>query len=190
MSACACPLPATAPRPFTRPFCQQLDDFNDYSAPSGGSQGDFLARERELLGDEFGPTPTDLPSASEFEDKPKGSSTTFPELDDMPSSGAAAPSTTAAKTANDDFMSSFERDPAPEEPSSSTGSAQKSQNATVVTDDGDDQDDAVQQFESQYPDVQIYPAVQQPEPVQPTQQEYQVSRSGVCAPVTCTRKPC
>ena len=144
----------------------QLDDFNDFSAgptssSAAGQQGDFLARERELLGDEFGPTPTGLPSASDFQDPSSASRSHFPELDD-----AAAPSNGAARPASNDFVSSFQRDPAP---------SAKPNSASVAIDDDDDDDDlmgggaraapaaereddsAVQQFQSQYPDLQLYP---------------------------------
>lgn len=144
-----------------------LDDFNDFSAgptssSAAGQQGDFLARERELLGDEFGPTPTGLPSASDFQDPPSASRSHFPELDDA----AGAASATAARPSNNDFVSSFQRDPAP---------SAKPNSASVAIDDDDDDNDlmgggapaapatereddsAVQQFQSQYPDLQLYP---------------------------------
>jgi len=142
-----------------------LDDFNDFSAPSGDSQGDFLARERELLGDEFGPTPTGVPNASEFNDQQHQSKGSFPELDDM---GSSSNSKTPASAPSDDFMSSFERDPAP-----AAAPAATSHSASVAVDDDDDDDAAVQQFQSQYPDVQIYPPVQSETPQPPQQQQQQ-----------------
>ena len=152
----------------------QLDDFNDFApssgAASGGGQGDFLARERELLGDEFGPTPTGLPSSSDFNEKSSG----FPEFE------SSAPSATQNSRPSSDFVSSFERDPP------------KQQSASVAIDDDDEDeddlvggggaaavggnDDAVQQFQSQYPDLDLYPA-------QPQQTQSQPSQQQVCSPV-------
>lgn len=143
---------------------QQLDDFDDFSAPTGGSagQGDFLARERELLGDEFGPTPTDLPSTGDFDEKPSRSS--FPALD-----GDDSDNKPAASRPSNDFISSFERDQ-PAAPAASSISAK------VEEDDDDDaHDDAmlhadINKFQTQYPDLQVYPAVDQQQ-----QQSQQVS---------------
>lgn len=142
----------------------QLDDFDDFSTPAAGgaAQGDFLARERELLGDEFGPTPTNIPTAGDFDEKPR---TSFPALDgngddDILTSPPAA-SASASRPSND-FMSSFERDQ-PAAPSAS-----QSISAKVEEDDGDD-DDAmlhadINKFQTQYPDLQVYPAVDQQPP--------------------------
>ena len=142
----------------------QLDDFNDFAAPSGGSQSDFLARERELLGEEFGPTPGGLSSANDFNEKPRGSSA-FPSLDDDDDLGRTSSpkvtsptSSSAARHAakpSSDFVSSFQRDPPPAvKPSSSVAIANDDE-------DGDnDNDTAMLHFQSQYPDLQPYPDTQ------------------------------
>ena len=100
-----------------------------------------------------------MPSASDFQEPSSASRSHFPELDDAASTGAGRPS-------NNDFVSSFQRDPAP---------SAKPNSASVAIDDDDDDDDlmgggpraapaaereddsAVQQFQSQYPDLQLYP---------------------------------
>lgn len=138
-----------------------LDDFNEFSGPSSGDQGDFLARERELLGDEFGPTPTNVPNVSELSKGSGGAAGAFPDLDDE--FGGPAPSRLAGGNNSNDFVSSFERDP-----------PKNSNSASVAIGDDDDDDadlmggagsggndEAVQQFTSQYPDLQLYPAQDQ-----------------------------
>lgn len=166
---------------------RQLDDFNDFAGSAGGSgngggggaQGDFLARERELLGDEFGPTPAGLPSSSDFDSS--GSASRFPELDIAPTAAAAA------SRPSSDFVSSFERDP----PKKS-----KPQQASVAFDDDEDDEDhqlpaggndEVQQFQSNYPDLDLYPA-QQAAPQQQQQQQVRPSLSSF--PLSLTSQSC
>lgn len=161
LTALECLLPAPAGHVSHTASCmayghahhRQLDDFDDFSAPAGGAQGDFLARERELLGDEFGPTPTNIPSSGDFENKPR---TSFPSLDGdddglNTASNAAPPS---ASRPSNDFVSSFER----EQPAASSVSAK--------VEEDDEHDDAmlhadINKFQTQYPDLQVYPAVDQ-----------------------------
>lgn len=158
---------------------QQLDDFNDFSSPSGGggggAQGDFLARERELLGDEFGPTPTGIPSAGDFEDDDKKARSSFPELD---GDDFKSPPATSTGRPSNDFMSSFERDsPAAPAAAASTGSGPSLTSAKVEEDDDDDGISAglqqdINKFQSQYPDLQVYPPADQQQQQQSSQ--YQV----------------
>jgi hypothetical protein len=138
--------------------CMQLDDFDDFSAPAGaaGAQGDFLARERELLGDEFGPTPTNIPSTADFEDKPR---TSFPSLDGGDSDDIlkSPPAAGHSSRPSNDFMSTFERDqPAAAAPASNSVSAK--------VEDDDEHDDSmlhadINKFQTQYPDLHQVGAV-------------------------------
>jgi len=92
-----------------------------------------------------------LPSSSDFTDgNAGGGSGGFPEFE------SSAPATSNSRPSND-FVSSFERDP-----------PKQQKQATVAIDDDEDDDDApgggsggndaVQQFQSQYPDLDLYPA--------------------------------
>lgn len=148
----------------------QLDDFNDFSgapASGGGSQSDFLARERELLGDEFGPTPAGLPNASDFNEKQTSSGSGFPALDDdILSGGSPAPAAAAnnqQSRMSNDFLSSFERDP----PAKQT---------SVAVENDEDEDDDLNKFQNQYPDIAPYQPVSHATP-QPPQQQQQVGHS-------------
>lgn len=83
-------------------------------------------------------------------------------------------------------MSSFERDPAPAAPAAP---ATSSISAKVEDDDDDDHDDAmlhadINKFQTQYPDLQVYPAVDQ------SSQQHQVGLSttmyALCVCDTCS----
>lgn len=120
----------------------QLDD--DFGASTGAGGGtDWLAREREMLGDTFGDAPAN--SNTDFDH----ASSAFPSLDDDDEDSGFAPPVQQQQQPQQqqqrtqqrsDFVNSFERDPVPAPNVSVTGH------------------DELSAFENQFPEVDTAPA--------------------------------